>query len=125
MNIEEAFPSKYLKAADLQGQAVIAKIATVKMEKLGEDNRPMLYFVGKDKGLPINKSNKNKLVELFGAETDDWTGQTIEMFVILTDYKGEQVEAIRLRAPRATAAARRPAPSSQVSNEPPPFDPDF
>lgn len=100
MNIEESFPSKYLKASDLQGRAVVVKMATVRVEKVGDDQRPILYFVGKDKGCVLNKTNKNAVVSLYGTETDEWTGKPIELFVALVDYQGKQTEAIRIRAPR-------------------------
>ena len=123
MNIEEAFPSKWVKASDLKGSTAVVKIATVKLEKIGEDQRAILYFVGKDKGLVLNKSNKKKLVELFGSETDEWTGQSVELFTIMTEYQGEPVDAIRLRSPRAAApAGQRPAAAAFSDANPPPAE---
>ena len=108
MNIEESFPSKYLKASDLQGRAVVVKMATVRVEKVGDDQRPILYFVGKDKGCVLNKTNKNAIVGIYGTETDEWTGKPIELFVALVDYQGKQTEAIRIRAPRGESQPSRP-----------------
>lgn len=119
MNIEESFPSKYLKASDLQGRAVTVRMATVRTEKVGDDQRPILYFVGKDKGCVLNKTNKNAVVALYGTETDHWTGQPIELFVALVDYQGKQTEAIRIRAPRANPAATG---QIQAPTAPPPVD---
>lgn len=104
MNIEEAFPSKYLKAADLQGRSVVVKMATIRMEKVGDDQRPVLYFVGKEKGVVLNKSNKNSIVDMYGAETDEWTGKPIELFTAYVDYQGKQTEAIRIRKPSSVIA---------------------
>lgn len=129
MNIESAFPSQYLKASDLQGKSVTVKIATVRVEKVGDDQRPILYFVGKDKGVVLNKTNKNAVVGLYGTETDEWTGQPIELFVALVDYQGKQTEAIRIRAPRpgsvstsVTSVRTVPAQTMYGDANPPPAE---
>ncbi len=70
MKINEAFPSNYLKAADLQDREVTVTMADVKMEKLGDDSRPVLYFRGKEKGLVLNKTNANNIASRYGDDTD-------------------------------------------------------
>ena len=128
MNIENAFPSTYLKASDLNGQAVVVTMATVRVEEVGKDERPILYFVGKDKGVVLNKVNKNAIVTLYGPETDDWTGKAIELFPALVDFQGKQVEAIRIRAPRVRAPAKPATPPQGMysdSNPPPAGDVPF
>jgi hypothetical protein len=122
MNIEEAFPSKYLKAADLQGQSVVAKMATVRQEKVGDDQKIILYFVGKEKGVVLNKTNKNTIVGLYGTETDEWTGQPIEMFAALVDFQGKQTEAIRFRAPRLNGKPKTAPSAAHTDANPPPAD---
>jgi hypothetical protein len=122
VNIEEAFPSKYLKAADLQGQSVVAKMATVRQEKVGDDQKIILYFVGKEKGVVLNKTNKNTIVGLYGTETDEWTGQLIEMFAALVDFQGKQTEAIRFRAPRLNGKPKTAPSAAHTDANPPPAD---
>jgi hypothetical protein len=122
VNIEEAFPSKYLKAADLQGQSVVAKMATVRQEKVGDDQKIILYFVGKEKGVVLNKTNKNTIVGLYGTETDEWTGQPIEMFAALVDFQGKQTEAIRFRAPRLNGKPKTAPSAAHTDANPPPAD---
>src|SRR5262252_5658132 len=54
MNIQQAFPSKFLKVADLAGNRPVVTIAHVTMEEIGDDSRgprPVCYFIGKEKGL--------------------------------------------------------------------------
>jgi len=51
MKISEAFPSKYLKAADLNGTPVRVKIKYVALEDVGgqgnpEDTKPVISFTG-------------------------------------------------------------------------------
>jgi hypothetical protein len=54
------------------------KIKTVVMETLGEDReeKMVVYFVGKQKGLVLNLTNFNTIARICGSdETDDWDGQ--------------------------------------------------
>lgn len=118
MRIDTAFPSKYLKASDLNGRTAVVKIANVRMEEVekGKD-KPILYFVGKDKGMVLNKATSTTITMLYGPETDDWTGSPLELFVALVDFQGKQTEAIRVRAPRPSGQPR------QAQQEPPPPPP--
>ena len=54
MRISAAFPSNYIKAADLQGRNVKVKIDRIEMEEVGGEPKPSLYFLGKDKGMVLN-----------------------------------------------------------------------
>lgn len=106
MNIDEAFPSKYISAADLQGREVSVKIARVTVEQLGrnndpKDNKPVVYFEGKQKGLALNKTNANTIKDMYGKETDGWIGKPLTLVCAWTDFQGKQTEAVRVRPTRA------------------------
>ncbi len=64
MKISKAFPSKYLKTSDLpEGQDVRVVIDDVRlelMEQTGEE-KPVVYFRGKDAGLVLNVTNANAI----------------------------------------------------------------
>ena len=81
MNINDAFPSKYIKAEDLQGHRVPVTIMAVTMEDMGqgEGYKPMLKFMAKDKGMILNKTNAMILTDAWGPDTDRWCGQKIEV----------------------------------------------
>lgn len=108
MQIASAFPSDYLKAADLQGRQVTVAISHVDMKDIGGDMRPILYFVGKEKGMVLNKTNANQISALFGGDTDDWQGAEIVLFESMVDFQGKTVPAIRVRAAPRKAAAPKP-----------------
>ena len=113
MKIGEAFPSKYLKAADLQGKRVNVTIANVALENIGDDEgKAVVYFQGKDKGMVLNKTNANMIVEIAGTEeTNDWRGVTIALFTARVDFQGKRVDAIRVDLPaKPAAAAKAPEP---------------
>ena len=100
MKVSDAFPSKYLSAADLGGNNIRVVMQNVEMEKIGDDNKPVLYFRGKTKGLALNKTNSKAIAEVYGDETDDWNGGELILFPVMTDFQGKPVEAIRVRAPQ-------------------------
>jgi hypothetical protein len=108
MHIDEAFPSKYLRASDLQGRNVTVKMGRVEQEKIGDDTKLILYFQGKDKGMVLNKTNANNIASIHGGETEDWYGKEITLVEAMVDYQGKSVPAIRIRAPQ-----RKPAPAQQ------------
>jgi hypothetical protein len=113
MNIDTAFPSKYLKASDLNGRTVTVTIARVEMEKVGDDRKPIIYFEGKSKGLVCNKTNANMIAKIANSrDTDEWTGVSITLIDAEVEFQGEPTRAIRVRP--ATKAATRPAPPPPV-----------
>jgi hypothetical protein len=125
VNIGAAFPSTYLKAADLAGRTVTVTMEHVRMEDIGDDHKPVLYFKGKEKGLVLNKTNGAVIAELYGDETDQWMGEQIEIFPTTTDFQGKRVACLRVQAPRnghagATQAppARAPAPARAAAPAP-------
>lgn len=110
MNISGAFPSNYLKASDLQGRRVPVTISHLRMEDIGDDHKPVLYFHGKEKGLVLNKTNANMILEITGTEeTDHWKGKSIELYPTKTDFQGRRVDAIRVDYP-GSANTQTPAP---------------
>ncbi len=111
MNIDEAYPSKYIKESDLQGQSRVLTIARVSVESLDQssgETKPVVYFQGAQKGLVLNVTNKNVFVLLYGKETNNWTGRPIELYPSQTDFRGEVVACIRCRAPGAVGALGTP-----------------
>lgn len=100
VNVNTAFPSNYLKAADLQGRDVKCIIDRVQMEDIGSDHKPVVYFQGKEKGLVLNKTNAFTISDVYGAETEEWYGKAVILFATKTDFQGKRVDAIRLRTVR-------------------------
>lgn len=126
MRISDAFPSEFLKAADLQGRTVTLFISHVEMAEIGRDERPVLYFKGKDKGLVLNKTNATNIATVYGDDTDDWAGGEVTLYEAMVDYQGKTVPAIRVRVPPrkpANAAPRQERQPERVSA--PPMDDDI
>ena len=114
MNINDVFPSKYLKASDLQGQSVVLTISGCELEELGQEQKMVLYFSGKSKGMVLNKTNANTIAGMFSPETDNWMGQKIEVFSMMVPFQGQQVPSLRVKAPAVQA---EPPINTQPANE--------
>ena len=95
----KAYPSRYMKAADLISGKKRRKafiILDAQMESLGEEEKPVVLFEGEAKGLVCNKTNWNTLTELFGVETDDWSGNKVVLMATKVDFQGKSVDGIRV-----------------------------
>jgi hypothetical protein len=122
-NILDSFPSNYLKAADLKGTEPVVTMDRVVFEPVGakKEMRGVLYFVGKTKGLIINKTNARKIVDITGsAITEQWSGIKIRLYTAETTYAGDVVDGIRIKSvgqavigmtPTPPPAPRPPAPT--------------
>ena len=120
MNINSAFPRAYLKASDLQGRRVTVTIARVLVEEIGGENKPVLKFVGKDRGIVLNKTNAAMIAEIANSEeTDDWKGVAIAIYPTKTDYQGKRVDCIRVEYP--AGAPVKPAAVAPVHEDEVPF----
>ncbi len=100
-NIADAFPSKYLKASDLQGSEPVVTLDHVAFEPVGKDKemKAVLYFRGKDKGLVLNKTNANKITQLLSSGiTEEWEGQKIRLYATETTFAGDTVDCVRVKA---------------------------
>lgn len=125
MQISDAFPSNYLKAADLQGRNVTVKIDRVEQEKIGTDTKLVLYFQGKEKGMVLNKTNANNIAFIYGQETDEWQGAEVTLFEAMVDYQGKTVPAIRVRGPQRKANGSRnnvQTSPQRMKENPQPYD---
>ena len=88
MDINTAFPSNWLKAADLAGREVSVIMEVVRMETVGQgadaEELPVLSFEGQSKSLILNKTNARSISQLYGTETTGWPGRSITLFPTLS-----------------------------------------
>jgi len=114
MNIGSAFPGQYIKAADLQGRKISVMVSHVAMEEIGGDHKPVCYFMGKDRGLVLNKTNASIIAEMHGWETDDWQGKPIILYPARVEFQGRIVDAIRVELTIANSTTQKPAHPAPV-----------
>jgi hypothetical protein len=110
MRIGDAFPSKYLKAKDLQGQEVPLVIDSVTVEDIGSGDKAVIRFRGKEKGLVCNKTNGLMIAAVYGEETDGWVGKDLILYPTTTMFEGSMVPCLRVRVPITPAQDTRIAP---------------
>jgi hypothetical protein len=112
MNINDMFPSNWLKAGDIpEDENLVLTIKSVEIEEVGQgddkEQKPVCYFEETEKGLVLNKTNATAVAEQHGPDTREWTGKRIALFATEVDFKGKSTLAIRvrLRAPKKQLTA--------------------
>ena len=111
----EVFPSRFLKAEELDHDVVLnidrVKLETLKDQSGADVQKPVCYFKGHTKGLVLNKTNWASIAKITGSDdSDEWTGKQITLTVIDVDAFGDVVSAIRVKTPRANKGAKPAAP---------------
>ncbi len=110
MKMNDVFPSKYLKAEDLnEDETRVLTIKHVELESLGQgeeaDRKPVAYFVEEAKGLALNKTNFSIISKVLNEpDSDNWGGKRIAIHVMDVQFKNDIVQAIRVKT-RAPASA--------------------
>ena len=127
MKLNEAFPGKFLKAADLGGSDRLMSIAGYSMESIEADkpDKPVLTFTGTDQSLVLNKTNGNTIAEFLGDDLDDWIGKQVVLYPAKAGFQGKMVDCIRVRQPKQGAAVKEEPPNADIppinDKEEPPF----
>ena len=110
MKLEDFYPSKYLKSADLDGKDVALTIRDVERKQFEEEVKPIVWFEGTTKGLILNRTNFGTIAELHGPDTDTWIGKRVTLFGTEVDFRGTQTLAIRVRLTAPAEPERPPEP---------------
>lgn len=126
MKMNDAFPSKWLKAADLNGREETYTISRYAMEKLEDEQKLILYFQGREKAMVCNKTNADRIAFYFGDDLDNWIGKSIILGSELVTFNGKTSEAIRVKgksSPIETAGQTTPPvkPEAPFDGEHDPF----
>ena len=120
MKQADVFPSKYVSTPDLKGKPVVVTVRSVVMDAVDGENKPqkpVVYFVGSQKGMVLNQTNWAACAIMFGDESDNWVGCRIELFPDTTLFQGKNVPCIRMRGP-TTAPAPLPPDAAMQGPQP-------
>ena len=96
----------YLKSSDITGEMPV-EIVSVAIEHFGREDesekKAVVYFVGIEKGLVLNRINSDILKELSGTdETDDWNALNCVLYVDPNvQFGGKRVGGVRIKAVEA------------------------
>lgn len=121
MKISDLFPSKFVKAADLNNKPVTLTITKLVVEKMGhgaeEERKPVLYFRKATKGLVLNRTNAMIIAALYGNESDEWEGKRITIYPTKVRAFGSIQDCIRVRE-EIPAQPKPQAKAPQVEEHP-------
>jgi hypothetical protein len=116
MKRNEAFPSKWATAADLDGRDQVHVIAKVVQEPVGsgdkQEMKNVCHFVNNTfKPMVVNSTKWNDLEFITGADdSNDWVGQRVMLSPGKTRFQGKMVDCIVVKAPPKPKAKSAPAP---------------
>jgi hypothetical protein len=101
MNINQVYPRKYAIGQDIDGKEPTLAIRTVTLEQMGEahDKKPVIWFIGAKKGVVLNKPMARTIADMYGPETDNWTGKYVTLYTEAVRAFGEDHCAIRAKKP--------------------------
>ncbi len=93
--------SDYMKAEDIGTNMWTMTITSADLKEFDNgDRKIVLQFEDFDKSLPLNVTNARAIADLYGGDTDKWSGRQIMLFTMPVDYQGKMVQAVRVRAPQ-------------------------
>ena len=101
MDMNSAFPSKYLRACDVAAAPIKGRIESVYMDKVGDGEKPILMFManGEEQKVVLNRINTDILIQAYGSESENWRGQLVKAYKDRTQFQGKMVDCIRLKTP--------------------------
>lgn len=115
----EAFQSNYLGKVDLEAGPLSLVIKHVEEGEVssdgGKEKKPVLFARNQEKGLILNNTNWDAIEAAYGEDSDDWTGQRIEVYYDPSiQFGGKKVGGVRVR-PLQTA--QRPQVQQSMASE--------
>lgn len=114
MKISDAYPSKYLKADDLGQHRIALTVKMIIIEDIADkEYKPCMYFIGKEKGIVLNKTNAGLCAAVWGDETDLWQGKPLDLFAQPVMFQGRQVMGLAV-APKLPVGGTMATPSTPV-----------
>jgi hypothetical protein len=115
------YPATYLKAADLGNSRISVTISKITLEDVGQgEMKPCLHFLGKDKGMILNKTNGLIIAQSLGDESDNWSGKTIELYAHMVAFQGKMVQGLAVHIAQPNPVGQPPV-SQSAGQQPQPM----
>lgn len=106
MNLDDMYPSKWLRAADLGSKTHRVTIDSIEMEHFQDGtSKPAMQFKGRSKGMVLNKTNATAIAGAYGKDAATWVGKDIEIFSMKVQGPSGLVDGIRVRVPEGGGQA--------------------
>jgi len=115
------FPSKYLRAIDLDGSHVTVTIDRVDEDEWigsGQDaeQKPTLYFSDDIQPLVLNKTNAAAIGDLHGEDFTKWGGKRVVLYPTRVQFRDKMVDAIRVREVAESQADEQKIPATAAAD---------
>jgi len=101
--VSSVYTGNYLNASTLKSEGLVGRLLTIvdtTVEQLGRsDNikdKIVLIFKETNLRLPLNGTNSQILVEVFGDETETWKQKTLTLQITRRQFQGQLVPAIEV-----------------------------
>lgn len=107
--------NELLKAADLGGREIAVVISGTAVKHFENETKLTLSFEGKRKVLVLNKTNAKRIAADYGPMHRSWVGKQIILYPDRVDFKGDLVDAIRVKVPPRKPITE-PAPRHAVTD---------
>lgn len=122
--VSDMFPSKYLKAENLNGQPWTLTIERVELVDVfnprtnTKQSQWVVYFQGAQKGLILNKTNALALAEICGMDdSDHWLRHRVTIYPERIRVGPDWKLGIRVRKPNGQGSETAPDQLDQVPEE--------
>jgi hypothetical protein len=125
MNVNDIFPSRFLKAHDLGGKPYTLTIKAVTLEDLGhgaeKESKLAIAFEKATKMMLLNRTNAMIIASLYGPETDSWKGKAVTVYSARVKAFGAWHDALRIKEqiPARNVGAEK---MTEAMQEQPPID---
>lgn len=99
---ESKYKSMFLKASDLTDDITAVEVQRYGLvdTPISDDPQDVIFLIGYERPLNLNKTNMASLIDILGDETDAWIGKKIRLVKSMANnpQTGSQVETIRIKA---------------------------
>jgi hypothetical protein len=102
MNVNQMFPSRFLRGAELQGPVTVT-IQRIGQEEVykpgkGKESCWILYAERASRGVVLSKSLAESIAQALGeSDTDQWPGRQVTLYPQPMSVAGRDLVAIRAR----------------------------
>ena len=101
MKFSEMFPSPWLKAEDI-GDGTKLTINSVTKEVVGQDKelKNVVHWLEPSKPMILNRTNGTSIMEMYGDDSAEWIGKSIELYQTGIEVGGKAYQAVRVKQPQ-------------------------
>lgn len=116
MKVKDMFPREYLAAEDLAGKSWTLVMTNLRLEKIWngttKEEKYVLAFCTRQgeptkKRLVLNRTNADRIAEVYGDETDLWMNKPVVIGPSTTRVAGERTSCIRVDVEATKRASNR------------------